>query len=224
MTEQQLPTFMGNLVRFQGEFMVLPTEVAQWAIQNTAEAIGVMKGALIEEYARQHAEAPAPVVEAALLEFVRTISVPATNAPFKVSELFVVDTSDSARVKFRSVDSTFLTWFGKMMVKTYGGSELRCQSLTRSAFDTEIIEALGGCGKCGTTLAELWWMLEQQASGQKGDLLTDGCANIFYIYDRSGALRVVYVFWLGSGWYVRAFGFAYYRWRGGGRVFSRNSM
>ena len=63
--------------------------------------------------------------------------------------------------------------------------------------------------------------MERQSNG---DLLTNGYANIFYVRDVNGELRAVFVGWGGVGWSVRAYSVGDPdAWRGGDRVFSRNS-
>lgn len=70
-----------------------------------------------------------------------------------------------------------------------------------------------------TFLSWLFQMLEAQADGRKGDLLVDGCANIFYVYG-----RVVGAGWFaGVGWFVGARGVTNPNpWDDGNLVFSRN--
>jgi len=49
-TEQQIPVLMGKMVEYQKNFSVLPTEVAQWVINHTEEAIGVCSQALTDYF------------------------------------------------------------------------------------------------------------------------------------------------------------------------------
>ncbi len=64
-----------------------------------------------------------------------------------------------------------------------------------------------------------------QPNGEKGTLLNDGSANIFYVPDLKGVLRAVYVYWYDGRWRVDANPVeGPGRWYGGDRVFSRNSV
>ena len=66
--------------------------------------------------------------------------------------------------------------------------------------------------------------MEAQQNGEKGSLLTNGYANIFYIKDVNGVLRTVRVSWGGGGWYVYAYAVTHPNgWDDGHRVFSRDS-
>jgi hypothetical protein len=89
--------------------------------------------------------------------------------------------------------------------------------------DTPIITELGGEKVAETTLTEMFALLQKQANGKKGDLLTSGYANIFYVRDRTGVLRAVGADWYDAGWSVYAFEVSSpHAWRAGFQVFSRN--
>jgi glutamine phosphoribosylpyrophosphate amidotransferase len=100
---------------------------------------------------------------------------------------------------------------------------LRCNKLLKNSTDTPIIAELGGEKVAETSLAEMFSLLKKQANGQKGVLLTNGYANIFYVRDQSGVLRAVGARWHDGGWNVSADAVSYPdAWRAGDQVFSRN--
>jgi len=80
---------------------------------------------------------------------------------------------------------------------------MACRISAVQMTDDEIRKEIGaGCEE--TTLAAIWALMERQLNGESGILLTNGYANIFYVYDQNGDLRVVHVHWLGDGWSVLA--------------------
>jgi len=154
-----------------------------------------------------------------------TVIIPSTKGPFVARKHLVVDTGRKAKVKISYLGDNFCLWFLDKVEEPFIGSELRYGRLRKLSVDAPIIAELGGEEKAETTLTELWQALEKQPNGNRGDLLTDGCANIFYIRDVNGVLRAVYAFWFGVGWFVFADSVVSpHRWLGGFQVFSRNSV
>jgi hypothetical protein len=102
--------------------------------------------------------------------------------------------------------SEFEQWFlGKVeKLAEVAKTTLSCTVLLKHAVDEEIITALGGEAKAETSLAEIWDLLQKQPNGERGVLLTDSSANIFYVKDRDEVLRTVNVYWGNSGWRVVA--------------------
>ena len=169
------------------------------------------------------AQAVEPAVKAtkrALLRFVATVAVPGTTESFRVNSWFNMNNSE---VGFRYVSEKFKGFFGDMEVAPSDGIELSCQELIRNAYDREIIADLGGKEKCITKLSELRGLLMKQPRGEEGILLTDGRANIFYVYDSAAVLRAVYVNWNDNGWYVNANDLDYNNWNENRRVFSSSA-
>ena len=77
----------------------------------------------------------------------------------------------------------------------------------------------------GVSGADLGDLMAKQAKGEKGALLNNGWANIFYVRDSAGVLRTVNVYWDGGRWFVNAFSVVNPdRWNDGYQVFSRNSV
>ncbi len=180
-----------------------------------------------------------------LLDPVGTVKVPATTTPFVAKDHFVVNTDADAPVKIYEVWNGFKTRFlqgdGKIE-KPIGDSDLRYARLKKRSTDTSILEELGGGKKTRTTLTEVWSQMLKHPKGEKGTLLVNGNANIFYVEtevilpeeehlayvneeDKKVVLCAVYVFWSGGGgWFVGAYSVLYANgWFVGDRVFSRNS-
>jgi hypothetical protein len=170
------------------------------------------------------------IVKDKLLKLVTTVVVAATTKKFVAKEHYVLDTSDDAPVKFGWFNDNFKSWFltGEDKIEdpineqTIGGYKLLKNSLA-----APIIAELGGETNVETTLTELHSLLKKQGKGkkdEKGDLLTNGFSNIFYIKDISGVLQAVYVYWDGGSWDVSACSTSRaHGWSDGDRVFSRNS-
>lgn len=160
---------------------------------------------------------------------------------FNEHEFFKVNTEKNAPVKISYIGNNFKAWFfppsaseeavpGSGPYRTPGvqknvmNAGLRYHTLNKRSVDGPIIEQLGGEAKAETTLAEIAACMKKQASGEAGALLTNGYVNIFYVRDVNSVLRAVYVFWHGVGWRVFAYSVEHPdEWRGGYRVFSRDS-
>jgi len=169
-----------------------------------------------------------------LLHLVSTVYVSAHAEQFVAKTAFVLNTKRRAPVKISYLGDNFISWFLRDEGKTenpprltdgqVAEQTLRYHTLQRSSVDTPIIAELGGEGKVETTLTELFSLMQKQKHGGKGSLLINGWANIFYIRDINGVLRAVSVSWDGGGWGVSAVSReGPIAWRGGRRVFSRNS-
>ncbi len=151
-----------------------------------------------------------PPLTPPVLELVREIEAPATEA-FELLDFFNKDNKD---VKFAHIDGDIVKYFPDGHIPAEGPRHLAIHRLTRSATEKEFratdIEK--------TTWADLKWMLEQQPKGEKGDLRTNGQANLFFI-----GSCLVRVRWYDVGWSVDVdSGDGSYAWLGGRRRFSRN--
>lgn len=102
-------------------------------------------------------------------------------------------------------------------------SELKSWDLRKRATDTEVRAELPE-----NHLVELWQiakLIEGQPYGEKGPLLTNGYANLFYVKGKGGQVFVVFVLWDADyGWWrVHAWRLGGRGWwHAGYRVFSRN--
>jgi len=220
MTEQQIPKLVASLVEHQNVFSQIPTEDAQWAIQNTVVAIGLFAEALAN-----HVKQTTEKIAEKLMVLVGTITVPATTKKFRAGANFLLKRDGGICSYF---GDNFRRWF----LEGDGKAEdpiteqtLRYAKLCKASADGPIIAELGGEAKAETTLSEMFSLMENQKHGEDGVLLNNGYANIFYIKDQAGALRTVIVSWFDDGWLVYACSVEYpSRWDGGFRVFSRNSV
>lgn len=154
-----------------------------------------------------------------ILKFVGNVTIPATTKNFVAREKFVVNTSDEAEVKISYLGNNFKEWLLNKFEEPQAGIKLRYYRLLEASVDDPIIAELGGQDQAETTLTAMFSLMKKQGHGQKGKLLTDGKANIFYIWGYA-----VSVGWDGGGWGVGANSVeGPSRWGAGGRVFSRNS-
>lgn len=217
-TEKQSHKLAGLVVEHQSLIREFSSEDAQWAIQNTAEAITLWGEAI-----KNRAKVAVAMVVELLLKLVGTIIMPATASKFVAREKFVLDTGRKAKVKISFLGDNFLAWFGNKVEYPTLGETLRYHKLRKSSVDRSIIAELGGEVKAETTLSYVFSFIEKQKNGESGVLLNNGYANIFYVKDINGVLRMVRVRWDVDGWDVHALEVGYpVTWRGGSQVFSRN--
>ena len=158
-----------------------------------------------------------------ILDFVRMVALSATTEKFVAGRNFLLN-QDGGICTF--LGDNFRSWFlegdGKVE-DAHADTVLRSHKLSKNSVDGPIIVELGGEKVAETTLTEMFALLKNQANGQKGVLLTNGYANIFYVRDQNNVLRAVYAFWYGGGWNVNASGVSYpVAWIAGNQVFSRN--
>lgn len=131
--------------------------------------------------------------------------------------------SQNPSIKISYLGRNFTEWF-KDKTEDDVKSTLTSFDLTSYSEDAEIISKIGSEQKAEVSLSEVWHLLEAQATGESGQLLTNGYVNIFYVRDIKLVLRTVFVGWDGSGWYVGAGALGGSGWYVGGRIFSRNSL
>lgn len=156
-----------------------------------------------------------------LLEFLGVVTVPATTERFSVRDRIAAIRQSGRKIY---MGSNLEEWFLNCTVEPVGETEIRYHKLLMDEVDGPIIAELGGKARAKTTLGEVFALMGQQLNGENGVLLTNGYANIFYIRDVAGVLRVVGVDWRGVGWDLDAGSVDYpYRWDEGSRVLSRNS-
>lgn len=217
-TQQQI--IIEKMVEFQDRFLTLPDEDARWLIQNPSEAIDLIIAAIINRCQIVPTE-----VDLILGEIIKTVVIPATIKKFVVKDHFKVDVSRRAKVKISCLGDYFKSWFMEKREEPHVGSTVYGRRINKSSVDDPLISELGGQEKAETSMFEIYAMMECQPNGEAGDLLNNGCANIFYVRDVNSALRVVAVDWDGNGWYVDALLVEFpVEWDEGGLVFSHNSL
>lgn len=156
-----------------------------------------------------------------LLESLGTVIVTASNQRFIIRDRIAEIKKSGRRIY---TGSNFEKWFFDKTVEPIGETLLRYGKLLRAEVDHSIIAELGGEAKVETSLAEIFGLMEMQKNGEKGSLLINGYANIFYVRDTKGVLRAVDVRWSVGGWFLLASSVGRPdRWAEGSRVFSSNS-
>jgi len=160
-----------------------------------------------------------------LLKRMTDITVTLDLGSFTASDHFKVDTSRKAAVKISYLGDNFREWMFGLKEQPPDENYLCCYELLKNSVNGPIIEELGGEQKVETTLSEIFALMKKQRNGEKGALLTNGYANIFYVRDINGVLRAVRVNWYGDGWLMSADSVeGPGRWGAGNQVFSRNSL
>jgi len=150
-----------------------------------------------------------------------TTIVPAFEK-FVAKDNFKEDTSNKAIVKIYDLGPNFKGNFLKKTETDVNKSELQGYVLQRDSYDAEIMTELGEERRI-VSLSHVWAMLERQPNGEKGVLLTNGWANIFYVEACDGVVWAVHAFWVsGDGWHVEAVSVDDpYGWDADRQVFSR---
>lgn len=94
---------------------------------------------------------------------------------------------------------------GKIELDVPAG-DLTIYRLRKNSVDKPILAELGGEETVEEFLAYMAELIEKQAKGEQGILLTNGYANIFYIKDDNGTLWAVFCYWYSgcSEWRVEA--------------------
>ena len=154
------------------------------------------------------------------LKVLSPIETPASAETFSSDETFF---AEEFGVKISYLGDNFQSWFAGVTYDNWPNTTLSGFDLTQSAQDSEIIEDLGGDANVEVTLCEIWRLMQRQASGQPGILLTNGYWNVFYVRGKDGVLRAVNVNWRDNGWRVYASALGSRWWHVDNRVFSRNS-
>lgn len=156
------------------------------------------------------------------LRFIGTITIPA-RPRFIATKHYEVNTRDGVVVKINYMWGDFKSLLDKVE-EAIGETELAVYQLTKKRSDKDIRAELGE-NKEETRLYHLWSLLEKQGYGERGKLLVNGCANIFYIRDIAGILWTVGARWSAyhGGWRLSArLASASFKWRSGYRVVSLN--
>ncbi len=168
--------------------------------------------------------------EAGLIFWLGTVRTEATKRKFVAKNKFKLKQDGGICVR---IDADFTRWFlsgrgkvedpqGKHKLR-YGRLRKPAPDIPENSVESAIIPELGGEAKAETTLTEVCYLIEIQPNGRKGVLLTNGRANIFYVRDQFGVLRVVSVRYFDHGWWVYAsLVDDPIRWNADNQVFSRS--
>lgn len=159
-------------------------------------------------------------VVVALLKLVKTVELPAIGA-FKPEDHIKVTPErerKTAKLVIGYVSDNAKACMKGRLEPEEAEATIRVHELCQASVDGPILAELGENIKTG--LNRMFQMMEKQGRGQEGDLLTNGCANIFYI---EGTDWAAYCFWLSGDdcWRVYATPVALpHTWDAGRRVFS----
>ncbi|MEY4602542.1 MAG: hypothetical protein RL292_483 [Candidatus Parcubacteria bacterium] len=160
-----------------------------------------------------------------ILQKIEEVGFPGT-ARFVASENFVINPSEDASVKISYLGKNFPVWFLDKVENDISPLTFTYSKLLKSSNDTEIISALEGEGKAEVFLAEMFYLMSLQPSGEEGILLHNGGVNFFYIRDVSGVFRTIRLLWQDSGWGIHAIRpldpLNLPTWNEGSKIFSRN--
>ncbi len=147
---------------------------------------------------------PWPEVLMVMSDLLKGVSCVATKAVelFKPEEWFQKGEHDGVKIAYVS-ENLQRVMSGKTETNVPEAT-LRIHQLCKSSVDGPIIAELGGESVVVTTFAQMRQMVMAQGRGQRGKLLTNGYASIFYIKDANGVLWAVYCFCHVDGWYFYA--------------------
>lgn len=155
-----------------------------------------------------------------ILEYVTVVEVTEVKK-FVAQEMFKEGATVDGVTYYSEFGGNFKKHFLPKIETDVHAATLRVHKLTRNSRDLGIRTEIGEEFE-ETSLAHLHQCLKRQGNGEKGVLLTNGCANIFYIRDTEGNLWAVRAYWDGHSWALSASSVGHPRaWDAGRRVFSR---
>ena len=198
-TEQQIPKLAGALVEHQDAFLSLPTEDAQWIIQNTRAAIVLFVGAV---------KARTKAVVQNILSVFKSVTIEAT-AEKKTTDCF----TDKKRYYY--CDPNFDNLLPEIQEAQPAG-EITAHRLAREAKFVEMVQGLLGTTETDLavlsrlaiqtghvfTLPQIEALIERQETGEDMGLRLDSWANFFLVLNKNGSVSVVGMGWYGGGWSV----------------------
>lgn len=166
--------------------------------------------------AKTYLVCPPSVQVLPLLTPVSTIHVPAIQR-------FVCDDETLKAANIHTGENFDRLFKGKVE-KNISSTTLTAHKLNRRSLDPPILTEFGDCAQ--TALAHMVELVKKQKNGEPGILLTDGCANIFYLIDSDSNIWAVNArrYFIRRYWDVEAYSVEYPRmWIVGIQAFSRNS-
>jgi hypothetical protein len=163
-----------------------------------------------------------------ILKPVGTTTISATTQPFVVREKF---DKGNLVVKIGKLDAVFIGEFLCKIEDPIGGQILQYHELLKSATDLPkkpgeqaIITELGGSEVVETTMTGIYQLMVRHANGERGVLLDNGQANMFYVKNAFGVFGAVSIHLTNDGWLVVANSVKDpHEWRANRRVFSGNN-
>lgn len=142
-----------------------------------------------------------------ILDAVSGVFVPGGIGMFSASDNFVINNESGGNVRIGYISKEFSKWFlsghGKNE-KPNSGRMLRYHKLRKKLPSGSVIMQCGGKDKAETTLSEMYYLMRMQRNGQNGFLANNGSVQIFYVADRFGISRIVYLLFGINGWEILA--------------------
>ncbi|MEK7609666.1 MAG: hypothetical protein AAB470_00905 [Patescibacteria group bacterium] len=210
-TEKQIPKLAGIITEHQSGFAALSTEDVDWAIKNGHDTVALFVSA-VKNRAR--------IIINKLLEFVTQVRVDAVKQFITADRFKAGQTIDGVKYHSSFGDNFNLHFLPKIEGDVQA-VDLQVHKLLQNSKDLGIRTEIGE-DKEETKLAHLHHLLTLQGNGEKGVLLTNGYANIFYIRGIDGNLWAVHARWYDGGWYLGADSVGCSDgWDAGRQVFSR---
>jgi hypothetical protein len=158
-----------------------------------------------------------------LFEFVGTVPIPARAETFVARDNFIAGTNPKTGIRITH-DDNFKKYFLDKIEAPSQKVILHCGKLKQTISNSKIIAELGGEEKVETTLAEIDALMKHWIRRKAYLLCIFGYANIFYVRDRAGVLRVVYLTFKGDGWNIHVVSILDSdEWDARDQVFTRNS-
>lgn len=99
-----------------------------------------------------------------LIQSIGTVAIPTRSEEFVARDHFIVDMSETAKVKISSLSSNFRKNFLDKIEEPGAEAVLHYGKLLKSSKDDKIIIELGGKEKAETTLAEMFSLMEKQTN------------------------------------------------------------
>ena len=219
-TEQQIPKLAGALVEHQDAFLSLPTEDAQWIIQNTRAAIVLFVGAV---------KARTKAVVQNILSVFKSVTIEAT-AEKKTTDCF----TDKKRYYY--CDPNFDNLLPEIQEAQPAG-EITAHRLAREAKFVEMVQGLLGTTETDLavlsrlaiqtghvfTLPQIEALIECQEAGEDVGLRTDGWANFFLVLNKEECVSFVDAYRSVRRWNVYLYPLGHGDvWGAGSHFFSHN--
>lgn len=133
-----------------------------------------------------------------------SVFIPMMARRFIAREHFLINTVENDRVRIAHLSENFKEWFlDKVEEPAEKKVKLRYAKLLRPSKDKSILGELGE--ERETTLVQIFVLMEWQKNGKEGVLSICNNSSLFYVFDKSFALRAVVINWMGVGYGVHAF-------------------
>ncbi|MBU1092177.1 hypothetical protein KJ836_00620 [Patescibacteria group bacterium] len=173
------------------------------------------------------------------IEFLPLAAKPSVlGAPYQITLPALTGSSDPKKFfKTRNGNDGLYVWDGfrdRILsvtdeVESLLGSTISSFDLSKAATDADIRNELpeGHVWQDASAFcACLAGLIERQKNGEEGDLITTGCANIFYVVGIDGEVFTVHVSWYSDArkWRIRASTLDDFQWLADSRAFSATAV